>query len=113
MNPEISARLEGFHIRVMAEGDGYCMFVRDGCLGMAPRTADSAGFSGIGSTGMALDQGLAYLVWREGMPFLVGRGFELPASPEQVALIRRFSTDLQSALGVAGVAGAWNPTSKT
>ena len=102
MNPEISARLESLNIRLMAEGAGYCMFVRDGCLGMAPRIANSAGFSGIGSTGMALDRGLAYLVWREETPFLVGRGFEEPASPEQVDLIRRFSADLQSALGLAG-----------
>ena len=102
MNPEIAARLKSLDIWVMAEGAYYCLFVRDGCLAMVPRSEDFAGFSTAGSTGMSLDEGLAYLVWREEKPFLVGQGFEVPASPEQVASIRRFSADLQTALGLAG-----------
>jgi hypothetical protein len=41
---------------------------------------------------------LAYLVWRGGQAFLAGKGFELPASDEQVAAVRKFSDDLKAAL---------------
>lgn len=101
MNPEISARLKSLDIWVMAEGTYYCLFVRDGCLAMVPRTEDFTGFGATGSAGLSLDEGLAYLVWREEAPFLVGQGFEVPAEPEQVDRIRQFSADLQTALGLA------------
>lgn len=86
----------------MAQGTYYCLFVRDGCLGMVPRSEDFTGFLANGSTGLSLDEGLGYLVWREEQPFLVGQGFEVPASPEQLERIKQFSADLQTALGLAG-----------
>lgn len=101
MNPEISARLISLNIAVMAEGSYYCLFVRDGCLAMVPRTEDFQGFESIGSTGMSLDEGLAYLVWRNELPFLAGQGFEVAADPAQVEQIRQFSADLKTALGLA------------
>jgi hypothetical protein len=100
VNPEISARLTSLNIYVMAEGTYFCLFVRDGCLGMVLRTEDFKGFEKIGSTGVQLDEGLAYLVWRDEIPLLVGKGFEVPALPEQVEQIRQFSTDLKTALGI-------------
>ena len=84
----------------MAEGTYFCLFIRDGCLGMVPRTEDFTAFDNTGSTGMSLDQGLAYLVWREERPFLVGHGFEVPAEPHQVEQITQFSADLKTALGL-------------
>ena len=100
MNPEIFARLKDLNIAVMAEGTYYCLFVRDGCLAMVSRREDFQGFESIGSTGLALDQGLAYLQWRSEEPFLVGQGFEVPADPGQLEHIRQFSTDLKTALGL-------------
>ncbi len=50
---------------------------------------------------MMTEQGLAYLVWRDGQPFLAAKGSETPATPEQVEAIRRFSQDLNSALNTA------------
>ena len=44
------------------------------------------------------EQGLAYLVWRDGQPYLAAKGSEAPASPEQVEAIRKFSQDLNDAL---------------
>ena len=85
----------------MAEGTYFCVFVRDGCLAMVPRTEDMQGFEAIGSTGLSLDQGLAYLVWRNEAAFLVGQGFEVAAAVEQIDHIRQFSADLKTALGLA------------
>ena len=95
MSPELQARLEKLQIIVVAEGAEYSMFARDGCLGVA---GWRSGRASIGSTGLALEQGLAYLMWRGDNPVLVGRGFEMAASTEQVERIRRFSADLQSVL---------------
>jgi hypothetical protein len=47
---------------------------------------------------MMTEQGLAYLVWRDGLPYLAAKGGETPATPEQVETIRKFSADLKSAL---------------
>jgi hypothetical protein len=47
------------------------------------------------------EQGLAYLVWRDGQPYLASKGGETPASAEQVETIRRFSEDLNNALNNA------------
>jgi len=85
----------------MAEGARFCAFGRDGCVAMVARSAGQQGFAGIGSSGLALDQGLGYLVWRDEKPLLVGHGFEAPARPDQVAAIQRFSSDLKSALGLS------------
>ena len=83
----------------MAEGAFYCLFVRDGCIGMVPRSEDFSGFAACGSTGLSLDEGLGYLVWHEDQPFFKGQGFEIPALPAQVVQVRQFTTDLEEALG--------------
>ena len=100
MTTEISDRLKSLNIAIMAEGTYFCLFVRDGCLGMVPRTEDLTGFADIGSSGLSLDEGLAYLVWRDQTPFLVGQGFEVLADTAQVEQITQFSNDLKSALGL-------------
>jgi hypothetical protein len=101
VKPEIKDRLDRSDIRVMAKGTNFCVFVRDGCLAMVPWDEES--FSDIGSTGLSLDQGLAYLVYRDGQHLLSGNDFEVPADPEQVEKILQFSADLKAALGLAGL----------
>ena len=96
MNPEITARLQGLGINVVAESSAVSVFVRECCVAVAGRTADG-GFS-LGSTGMMTENGPAYLVWRQGQPRLAGKGGEVPADNAQVETIRRFSEDLQAAL---------------
>ena len=61
---------------------------------------DQETFSDIGSTGLSLDQGLGYLVLRDGQHLLTGNDFEIPAEPGQVEKIQQFSADLKAALGL-------------
>ena len=44
------------------------------------------------------ENGVAYLIWREGSALLVGKGLEVPATPEQVEELRAFSEDLKAIL---------------
>jgi hypothetical protein len=99
VKPEVIERLNLSDIRVMAKGQHFCVFVRDGCVAMAPW--DQETFNGIGSSGLSLDRGLAYLLWRDGQHLLAGNDFEVPAEPGQVEKILRFSADLKLALGLA------------
>jgi hypothetical protein len=83
-------------IQLLTETRSYCIFARDNLVALVERTAD--GYGSIGGTGILTERGLAYLVWRGGQAFLAGKGFELPASDEQVAAVRKFSDDLKAAL---------------
>ena len=102
IRPDILAQLEGLEITVKAKGENFCLFVRSGCLAMVPWESELGIFSRIGgSAGLFVDQGLGYLVLRDGQHLLVGNDFEVPAEPVQVEKILQFSTDLKSALGLA------------
>jgi hypothetical protein len=96
--PEITARLKQLDIWVMSEGMFFDIFVRDGCLAMVQMAGGA--FMGMGSTGISTDDGLLFLVWRDEQPLLVGHGVEIPALPEQVERMLRFSADLKMALGL-------------
>jgi hypothetical protein len=87
-------RLDDLNIRLMVEGPAVSIYMRDNCIAAVGGTIPG----NQGSTGMMTEQGLAYLVWRDGQPFLAAKGVETPATPEQVETIRRFSEDLNSAL---------------
>ena len=84
------SRLEDLNIRRMVEGPAVSIYVRDNCMAAVGSTQ--------GSTGLMTEQGLAYLVWRDGQPYLAAKGGETPATPEQVETIRKFSEDLGAAL---------------
>jgi len=88
------SRFEDLNIRLMVEGPVVSIYMRDNCI------AAVGGAQGInqGSTGMMTEQGLAYLVWRDGRPYLAAKGGETPASAQQVETIRKFSEDLNTAL---------------
>ena len=85
--------LAPFGILLAAETEGHYLFTRENCIALVDRKAGS-----IGSTGMMTDDGLAYLVWREGQAFLKSKAAEIPASDEQIDAVRRFSQDLAAAL---------------
>ena len=78
----------------MVEGPAVSIYVRDNCVAAVGGTHGN----NQGSTGMMTEQGLAYLVWRDGLPYLAAKGGETPATPEQLETIRKFSADLKSAL---------------
>jgi len=44
------------------------------------------------------ENGLAFLVWREGRAFLAAKGSEVEATNEQVEQLRTFSEDLKKGL---------------
>ena len=92
------SRLEDLNIRLMVEGPVVSIYVRDNCIAAVGGTPDGNQGNNQGSTGMMTEQGLAYLVWRDGQPYLAAKSGETPATPEQVDTIRRFSQDLNSAL---------------
>jgi hypothetical protein len=91
------SRLEDLNIQRVVEGPTFSMYVRDNCIGVVA----GPGGAHRGSTGLMTEQGLAYLMWREGQPYLAAKGVETPATPEQVETIRKFSQDLQAALETA------------
>ena len=88
------SRLEDLNIRLMVEGPSVSIYLRDNCIAAVGGNLGS----NQGSTGMMTERGLAYLVWRDGQPYLVAKGGETPATPEQVETIRKFSEDLNTAL---------------
>lgn len=100
MKAEIAARLQTSDIQIMTEGMYFSVFFREGCVAMVPMNDEGTGYAGIGSSGLSTDEGLAYLVYRDEMPMLVGHSVDMPALPEQVEKILRFSADLKAALGL-------------
>jgi hypothetical protein len=99
VSPEIAARLADLNIQLAAQARDYCLFVRGNCLALAQ--AAEEGFTSIGASGMMTENGIAYLVWREGRPVLAAHGgHEQPATPEELETVRRFSEDLKLTLGL-------------
>jgi hypothetical protein len=97
VTPELVARLAAKRIELLSEGGEFCVLARENCFAMV--RAGEAGVLGIGSSGMLTENGLAYLVWREGEPRLVAKGGDLAASTLEVEALRGFSEDLKAALG--------------
>lgn len=97
MTPELVASLAVYRIELLSEATDYCVLARDNCFVLV--AAGRTGALEIGSSGMMTENGLAYLVWREGQPRLVAKGSDLPAGAAQVEALRGFSTDLEAALG--------------
>jgi hypothetical protein len=90
-------RLAGLGIRLLpAELQNHYIFERDGFIAMVERTPE--GFGGIGSPGLLTPKGFAALIWRSARPYFVGKGYEQPATAEQVESLRKFASDLESAL---------------
>jgi hypothetical protein len=81
---------------VPAEIASHFILERDGFVAFVEKRDEA--FGNIGSAGLMTEHGFAALIWRGDHPFFVGRGFEQPASPEDVQKIRSFATDLAAAL---------------
>ena len=95
---EILERLAAARIQLLpaAEIPNHYVFERDGFVALVERTPE--GFGGIGSAGILTGSGFAALVLRGERSYFVAKNFEQEASPEQVAALRRFSSDLNDAL---------------
>jgi len=90
MNAEALAKSNIF---LAAETESHYLLTRDNCIALVER-----GGSSIGSTGILTEQGIAYLIWRDGQAFLKSKAAEIAASPEQIAAVHTFSRDLAAAL---------------
>jgi hypothetical protein len=94
MREDFSQRLAASGIQLVVETAGHYLFTRDNCIALVEREVGT-----IGSTGMMTEQGISYLIWRDGQAFLKSKSAEIPADSGQIAAVRRFSQDLAAALG--------------
>jgi hypothetical protein len=91
------ARLAAAGIQVIpAELKAHCILERDGFIALIERRDDRLGNAG--AAGLLTEWGLAPLVWREGRAIFVAKGHEQPATEAQVAQLRAFQADLETAL---------------
>ena len=94
---EILEKLVAAGIQIIpAEITSHFILERDGFVAFVERREQ--GFGNIGAPGLMTERGFAALIWRGDQPFFVAKGFEQPASPEQVQKIRSFASDLANAL---------------
>jgi len=84
------SRLDDLGIRKAVEGPVVSLYVRGNCVAAVGGTQ--------GSTGLMTERGLSYLVWQDGEAMLSSKAGTVPAAPEQVEEIRRFTKDLKDAL---------------
>jgi len=97
----VTAQLEqlaaaGIQLLPAVEISTHFVFERDGFVALVERAAD--GFGGVGSAGILTGAGFAALIRRGERSYFVARNFEQEARQEQVESLRRFSSDLKSAL---------------
>ena len=97
----MNARLErlaaaGFQL-VPADITSHFIIEREGCVAFIERRGED--FGNIGAPGLMTERGFAALVWRANQGFFVGKGFEQPATDEQVLRLRGFAQDLNAAMG--------------
>jgi hypothetical protein len=94
---EILEKLVAANIQLIpSEVSSHFVFERDGFVAFVERREDA--FGNIGAPGLMTERGYSALVWRGDEAFFVGKGFEQPASADQVQKIRAFAADLESAL---------------
>jgi hypothetical protein len=96
----VTERLEnlaaaGIHL-IPAGITSHFIVERDGFVAFIERRDDD--FGNIGAPGLMTEHGFAALMWRGDQAFFVGKGFEQPASAEQVEKLRAFAGDLGRAL---------------
>ena len=101
LTPEILAKFErliAVRIQLLptVEVAKHFVFERDGFVALVERR--DGGFGSIGAAGTVSDTGFAALVYRGDGAFFVGKGFERPATNEEVQQLRAFQADLEQAL---------------
>jgi hypothetical protein len=102
---EILEKLAAAGIQIVpAEVTSHFILERDGFVSFVQRRNDT--FGNIGTPGLITERGFAALIWRGDQALFVGKGFEQPASPEQVKKIRAFASDLAIALSEPDREGA-------
>lgn len=95
---EILRRLSEANIDLLPtlELTTHFVFTRDGFISLVERRGDQ--FGNIGAPGILCEKGMAQLIWRADSPFFVAKGFERPATTEEVSQLRQFAEDLKKSL---------------
>ena len=88
----------GIGIIPMPGAASHFFLERDGFVAIVQRAGD--GFGPVGSAGRLTETGFAVLVWRGEEAFFVARGYDQPASADEVTALRHFDADLRTALTV-------------
>src|SRR4051812_2115222 len=97
MLEDILQRLAAAGINLLpVDLEKHYMFERDGFVALVERR--EGGFGQIGAAGLLTPSGLAPLVSRQGRAVFVSKSSAQDAAPEQVEAIRRFQTDLETAI---------------
>jgi hypothetical protein len=100
LSPQIVSKLERLAAAninlVPADIPNYFLFERGGFCALVGRA--EADFGHVGSAGLLHEQGFGALVWRGEEAYFVGKGFERSATPDEIAELRRFQSDLDAAL---------------
>ncbi len=79
---------------IPAEIASHFILECDGFVAFVERRGDD--FGNIGAPGLMTEHGFAALVWRSGQPYFVGKGFNQPATDEQVETLRAFTAALDT-----------------
>jgi hypothetical protein len=74
----------------------HFVFHRDGFAALVDRVRDT--FGSVGTAGLLTEKGIAPLLWRANEAYFVLKGFEQPATSDQVRQLRSFQADLEAAL---------------
>ena len=90
-------KLQAAGIQIISAGvTSHFILERDGFVAFVERKGDE--FGNIGAPGLMTEKGFAALVWRGGKAYFIARGFQQPATDEQIEKIRTFADDLERAL---------------
>jgi len=87
----------GFDLQTFERFPKAIGVLRDGCIAFLIPGPD--GLQILGNIGWRMGQSLGPLVERQGRKVFLHKGEELEATAERIQILKRFETDLKSALG--------------
>ena len=87
----------GFQLLPAVPITTHYVLERDGFVALVERLPDGA-FGQAGAPGLLTEGAIAQLLWKKEGPRFVAKGFDLPATPDQVEFLRRFDADLSDCL---------------
>jgi len=94
---EVLPRLSSLGINLVPmDLDFHYVLERDGFIAFVERHGEA--FGKVGSAGLLTSAGLAPLVWQDGKANFVQKASRIEATEDQIASLRAFQADLESAV---------------
>ncbi|MBI3697179.1 MAG: hypothetical protein HY238_20380 [Acidobacteria bacterium] len=87
----------GFQLLPALQITSHYVLERDGFVALVERLPDGS-FGQSGAPGLLTEGAIAQLVWKKEGPRFVAKGFNRPATTDQVESLRRFHADLSDCL---------------